>query len=368
MLRFHFRKLKNQPKGANTAQNGAALNTAPTRLTGTPKGGINRPNYLDKAISAPKNADNTVKSAQQTAKAAKVVEHAARAAAKTAAHMSKAAVRAVYAMVKIAIAAVKGLVSVVVAGSGIAVLAILIICMIGLLLGSVFGIFFSSEDGVSESGMTMNMVVSQINTEFAGELVRIQWENPHNSCEITANHALWKEIIAVYAVKTNTDADNPLDVITLDDERIELLRAVFWDMNIVTYWTEEIEHPDTDDDDDEDDSWTEYILHITVTGETDDEMAQEYSFNASQWEMLDELLRPEYDDLWADLLVGIPSSGDGAGTISLGIYIWPSNDSNYITSFFGTRIHPITGEINYHTGTDISASYGRMFWRRLTVR
>jgi len=395
-------------KTANTAQ-GASM---PTPATGTTKGGMSSPNYLNKGAAAPKNAGDAaktlqssakstgkavkstskgvketakgtiktakksiktaeqsakaaVKTAKQTAKtaqrsakaaakAAKAAERAAHAAAKTAVKTAKAAARAVAAMVKIAIAAVKGLVAAIAAGGWVVILVILTICMVALLVCSVFGIFFSSERGVSENGMTMNAVVSQINTEFAGELARIQRENPHDSCEITANRALWKEILAVYAVKTNTDPDNPLDVITLDDEKIDLLRTVFWDMNIIDYWIEEIEHPGDDEDED---TWYEYILHITVTGKTAAEMAEQYSFNAEQREMLDELLKPEYDDLWASLLAGIPSGG-GADIITLGIYIWPSNDSNYITSFFGTRVHPITGEVHHHTGIDIGAAYG----------
>ena len=305
--------------------------------------------------TAQRTAKTTQRTAQAAAKTAKAAEHAARAAAKTAVQTAKAAARAVTAMVKIAIAAVKGLVAAIAAGGWVVILVILTICMVALLVCSVFGIFFSSERGVSENGMTMNAVVSQINTEFAEELVRIQRDNPHDSCEITANRALWKEILAVYAVKTNTDPDNPLDVITLDDEKIDLLRTVFWDMNIIDYWIEEIEHPG--DEDEDEDTWYEYILHITVTGKTATEMAVQYSFNAEQREMLDELLRPEYDDLWASLLAGIPS-GDGADVITLGIYIWPSNDSNYITSFFGTRVHPITGEVHHHTGIDIGAAYG----------
>ena len=383
MLRFHSQRLKNQPKITNATQS----TTIPISATDA----TNRPNYLDKAIITPKSADDAaktlkstnralkdtakgtiktakksvktaersakaaVKAANQTAKTAKAAERTARATAKTAAKTAKSAAHAVSAMVKSAIAAVKGLVAAIAAGGWMAVLIILIICMIGLLLGSVFGIFFSSEKGATENGMSMNMAVSQLNTEFAGELARIQRDNPHDSCEITANRALWKEILAVYAVKTNTDPNNPLDVITLDDERIALLRGVFWDMNIIDYRIEEIEHSGDDEDDE---GWTERILHITVTSKSAAEMAEQYGFNAEQREMLEELLRPEYDSLWASLLVGTPTEDSGTETISLGIYIWPSNNSNYITSFFGTRVHPITNEVHHHTGIDIGAAFG----------
>ena len=358
---------KNAGNMAKTLQSsakstGRAVNSTTKNIEETAKGTIKTAQKSVKtaeqsAKAAVKTAQRTARTAQKTAsasaKAAKAAERAARAAANTAARTAKAAARAVSAMVKSAIAAVKGLVAAIAAGGSVAVMVILIVCMIGLLIGSVFGIFFSGESGASENGMTMRVVVSQVNTEFAGELARIQRENTHDSCEISANRALWKEILAVYAVKTNSDPDNPLDVATLDDEKVSLLRTVFWDMNIIDYWIEEIEHPGDEDEE----TWYEDILHITVTGKTAAEMADQYGFSAEQRAMMDELLKPECDDLWASLLAGVPSGG-GTEVINLGMYVWPSSDSNYITSFFGSRIHPITGELNHHTGIDIGAAYG----------
>lgn len=123
---------------------------------------------------------------------------------------------------------------------------------------------------------------------------------------------------------------------------------------------EEIEHTSTTTDADgntETDTWYEYILHITVTGKTAAEMAEQYGFNTNQKAQLEELLRPEYDSLWIALLAGVSSNGV-TGTISLGVYIWPSANSNYVTSFFGTRVHPISGVVHHHNGIDIGAAYG----------
>ena len=44
-----------------------------------------------------------------------------------------------------------------------------------------------------------------------------------------------------------------------------------------------------------------------------------------------------------------------AGT---GAFVWPVPGNSYVTSRFGTRVHPITGEIKSHTGMDISANTG----------
>lgn len=49
--------------------------------------------------------------------------------------------------------------------------------------------------------------------------------------------------------------------------------------------------------------------------------------------------------------------GSGGAVMSGGSFIWPAS-SNYITSRFGLRIHPITGQQKSHTGIDIGAGAG----------
>ena len=49
--------------------------------------------------------------------------------------------------------------------------------------------------------------------------------------------------------------------------------------------------------------------------------------------------------------------GGGGAVLSGGSFIWPAS-SNYITSRFGLRIHPITGQQKSHTGIDIGAAAG----------
>ena len=90
--------------------------------------------------TAIKTADHTAraaqKTAQATAKAAKMTAHAARATAKTAAATAKAAAKGVSATVKAMIASVKALVAAIAAGGWVAILAVVIICLIGLIVGS----------------------------------------------------------------------------------------------------------------------------------------------------------------------------------------------------------------------------------------
>ena len=46
-----------------------------------------------------------------------------------------------------------------------------------------------------------------------------------------------------------------------------------------------------------------------------------------------------------------------AGVNATGTYLWPSSDSYYVTSLFGTRYHPILHYWRTHYGIDIGASY-----------
>ena len=48
----------------------------------------------------------------------------------------------------------------------------------------------------------------------------------------------------------------------------------------------------------------------------------------------------------------------GAHVAATGSYIWPSASSVYVTSQFGSRLHPVYGYYRMHYGVDIGASYG----------
>ena len=119
----------------------------------------------------------------------------------------KAAVRATMAAVKAIIAGTKALIAAIAAGGWVAVLVIIVICLIGMLVGSVFGIFFSGED--SGTGMTMQTVVRDINTEYESRLDEIKSSNPHDTLAMSGLRAVWTEVLAVYSVQTPTDPLTP---------------------------------------------------------------------------------------------------------------------------------------------------------------
>ncbi|MEY8233883.1 hypothetical protein AALA82_20045, partial [Oscillospiraceae bacterium 50-16] len=246
----------------------------------TAKGTVKTAQHTSK--TAIKTAGHTAKAAQKTAqataKAAKMTAHAARAAAKTAAATAKAAAKGVSTTVKAMIASVKALVAAIAAGGWVAILAIVIICLIGLIVGSCFGIFFSGED--SGSGQTMPTVVREINQEYEGKLEEIKNGTTHDALEMSGSRAVWRSVLAIYAVKTTTDPDNPQEVATMDDSKKELLKEIFWAMNEISHRSETATITQTVETDDgagniveEEVEVTTTTLYITVTHKTADEMA-----------------------------------------------------------------------------------------------
>ena len=295
-------------KTVKTAARGTVKTTQKSVKTAqaTSKAAIKTAEHTAKATQAAAKA--SVKAAQRTAQAARVTARAAIAAV-------KAAVKATAAAVKAIIAGTKALIAAIAAGGWIAVIVILVICLIGMLVGSVFGIFFSGED--SGNGMTMQTVVREINTEYDSRLDEIKNENAYDVLEMSGSRAVWKEVLAVYSVKTTTDPDNPQEVATMDDNKKQLLTDIFWEMNKISSRTEsKTETVITETDDGHgnivqtETTQTRTYLYITVSHKTAEEMADQYGFDDEQRQMLSELLADENNSLWSQVLYGI-SVGDG---------------------------------------------------------
>ena len=255
------------------------------------------------------------RTAQATARAARAAAHAARAAARAAVAAAKVAAKATIAAVKAIIAATKALIVAIAAGGWIAVLVIIVICLIGMIIGSCFGIFFSGED--SGTGQTMQTAVQEINTDYQENLDEIKTSHSYDVLEMSGSRAVWKEVLAVYAVKTTTDSDNAQEVATMDDEKLELLKDIFWQMNEISSSTSTQTETVIETSDDgngniveTETTVTQTYLYITVSHKTAEEMANQFGFNEDQREQMAELLADENNSLWSQVLYGI-TGGDG---------------------------------------------------------
>ncbi len=300
----------------------ATIKTADASIKSTQKA-VKTAEKTSKA--AIKTAETTAKATKKAAEAAaKTAQKAAVAAKQAAIAAYKAAVavgKAIVAAVKAIIAAIKELVAAIAAGGWVAVVVIIVICLIALIVGSCFGIFFSSED--TGSNMTMQQVVRDINEDYQNRIESIKANNPYDDLEMSGSRAVWPQVLSIYAVKTTTDPDNAMEVATMTDDKKQQLTDIFWAMNDISYRTEtrtETEIVESDDGNgnilEEEVEVTHTTLYIVVTHKDADSMASQYNFNTDQKEQLEELLAAD-NSMWLAVLYGIYGSDDMIVQIAL---------------------------------------------------
>lgn len=370
---------------------------------------------LPKTVSAAGKKSSKALLAQT--RAAKTVQRAKQ-AAQAAGSAAKKTADAVMAGLKALWAATHTLVLAIAAGGTVAVLVVVIVCMIALVIGSGFGIFFAAEP--AGDGMSLADAITQLNGEYQDRLEEIENDHPHDRLAITSNDGsyaiAWQDVLAVFAARTS-GAEDGAPVAYLDEANLERLRQIMWDMNEVTWEVETQTHevgttpatdttadataattgedfgtrtalasdrsgteeapaasasdtadPSTDENEDgpATTTVTETVLILTLHHKTAEEMREEYHFNARQDEYLTLLSAADAAPLWADLLGGFEMGELGGEvlapgsdtTLADGALQWPLPVAGTITSPQGYRTDPITGETSYHSGTDIAVPEG----------
>ena len=231
------------------------------------------------------------------------------------------------------------------AGGGVVVLILLLLLiMVGAIAASPFGILFSNESRTPDA-VPISAAIAQVNYDFNAQLEALQGADTYNDVTIAGEMADWMDVLAIFAVKTAGSNDvDATDVVTMDADRVKRLKAVFSDMNIITSTVETIHHADSDPDDDTDDSWTEKILHITITGKTAAEMVTEYGFTAQQMTAVDELLAQR--DMLEELIGNLTAvSADAADILrSLPVDLSPERREVIKTAC------SLVGKVNYFWG------------------
>ena len=274
------------------------------------------------AKTAEASAKATEKTVEATAKAAVRAKQIIQATAAATAVALKAAADATVKAVKAIVAGIKELIAAIVAGGWVTVVVIVVILLVALILGSAFGIFFSSED--TGTSMTMQNAVLEINREYTAKIDAIKDRVQYDELETDGTQAEWPQVLAVYAVMLNTDPDSPMEVVTMDNTKKAILADIFWDMNDISYTTSSetemvlMEVPDEEGNLQRVEvPVTTVTLHIQTSGKTAEEMAEAYSFTDDQKEWLAELLKPEYEALWAGALYGIHNADEQIVAVAL---------------------------------------------------
>ena len=266
------------------------------------------------------------------------------------------------------LASLRSLVTAIVTGISVALSIIIVISLVAFVSGSAYGIFFAAN-APNENAISVQEALETLTGEYRDRLEEISNTIQHDRQDIVANDGVyfirWQDVLAVFSSYVSGD-DFGSSVASLEEEQVDKLREIMWEMNEVDYST----HPETItiDNTDEDGNQataeiTETVLVIELTHKTPDEMAADYHFSTRQNTYLQLLQDSRYEELWAELLGGFaPGEGEVMapdGTrVPTGTLQWPLPVAGTITSQFGHRVDPITGEVSSHTGTDIACAEG----------
>ena len=260
------------------------------------------------------------------------------------------------------------LTAVLAAGVATALGIVIVSCLVAFVSGSAYGIFFAA-DAPNAASVTVREAVDTLTEEYRDRLEEISDTVQHDRQDITANddvfYIRWQDVLAVFSSYVSGN-EQGAPVAALTEEQVDKLREIMWAMNAVDYTTRaETAVIETTDKNGKPTTATitETVLVIRLTHKTPSEMAADYHFTARQNTYLQLLQDPQYEQLWAELLGGFAQGGgklmnpDSTRTPT-GTLQWPLPVAGAITSQFGHRVDPITGEVSSHTGTDIACAEG----------
>ena len=289
------------------------------------------------------------------------------AAQKAAAGTGRTAV-AVRSVIRHFLASLHSLITILAAGAGAALGIVIVICLVAFVSGSAYGIFFAAN-APNENAVTVQEAVETLTAEYRNRLEEISDTVQHDRQDITANddvyYIRWQDVLAVFSSYV-AGSEQGAPVAALTKNQVDKLREIMWAMNAVDYSTRaETAVIETTDKNGKVTTTeiTETVLVISLTHKTPDEMAADYHFTTRQNTYLQLLQDPQYEELWAELLGGFEQGGgevmspDGTRAPT-GTLQWPLPVAGTITSQFGHRVDPITGEVSSHTGTDIACAEG----------
>ena len=285
-----------------------------------------------------------------------------------AASNTRRTVTAVRSAIRHFLASLHRLVAAIAVGISVALSIIIVISLVAFVSGSAYGIFFAA-DAPNAASVTVREAVETLTAEYRGRLEEISDTVQHDRQDITANddvyYIRWQDVLAVFSSYV-AGSEQGAPVAALTEEQVDKLREIMWTMNAVYYSTRaETAVIETTDKNGKATTTeiTETVLVIELTHKTPDEMAADYHFTTRQNSYLQLLQDPQYEELWTELLGGFAQGGgelmnpDSTRTPT-GTLQWPLPVAGTITSQFGHRVDPITGEVSSHTGTDIACAEG----------
>ena len=259
-----------------------------------------------------RTAQKTVQKAKRAQKAASRSAKRAQQAARISAKAAKTAIRAIVTAGKAAVAAVRTLAAALIAGGWVAVVVVLVICIVGAIIGSVYGIF--ADDALTAGqGIPVRQAMATLDGEFQDRIDSLSRSISHDRQNITSKDGSvsvqWEDVLSVFAARISGDLSQT-PITTLMDAQLADLRTLMWEMTEITPDTHTETHTETVTAIDENgnekthtETVHETVLAIEISHKTPQEMATAYAFSDRQNSYLALLTSSDTDPLWAQLLV-----------------------------------------------------------------
>ena len=182
---------------------------------------------------------------------------------------------------------------------GVVLLLAMVIGSAAAVIGSPMGILFADESGDPNS-IPIAEIVADTNADFGAAVNEIVSAHPECSeTTITYDYedghtwaSYWPECWPSLQCRPTSTLTATLVVINA--AQMQRIQDTFWAMHEITYEVEEVDTtPEPTEDDPDPEPQTDYILHITVSSKTVDELAELYNFTQDQRDILHELLSDE---------------------------------------------------------------------------
>ena len=167
--------------------------------------------------------------------------------------------KAIAAAVKAAAAAIKSLAAAIAAGGWIVIVIIIVVGAILFIVNSAFGIFYSNEDTGEEGAIPMSQAVAEISGDYSAyvnqqisnasagnDYVTVVYNGGIDGDSDTINN--WVDVLGIYAVKLTANETEPMEVATVTEEKKEILKDLYYEMNTVSIFVETVEETEPDDE------------------------------------------------------------------------------------------------------------------------
>ena len=207
------------------------------------------------------------------------------------------------------------------AAGWLGLMLIVSVSMIGALANTPLGLFFAG--GVKR--VSMAQVIREINYDFDNEIAALKSMYVYDELNIRGRKSLWKDVLSIYAVETSMNQEDPQSVAMITEENRELLKQIFWTMNSLSAYTETIlvevddpgDGPGSDNMNNDPVYAEKIILTIEISHVSADIMAEAYEFDQEQMIALQEMQKPEYNEIWTMLLYGTTGGDDDILQVAL---------------------------------------------------